>query len=82
MRKAPIVRPPARVALVGFCLLAGFVAAGCIAVGGSDTRNYQAPTLGRQLQDLKTAKDTGAINDAEYADAKARLISGDYNRRR
>ena len=40
-------------------------------MGGSD--NYQQPTLGKQLQDLKVARDTGAINDAEYTDARAKL---------
>jgi hypothetical protein len=67
-------------ALAGLLTLVGFAAAGCIAVGGSD--NYTAPTLGRQLQDLKTARDTGAVTDAEYQDAKNRLITGEYNRRK
>ena len=51
------------------CLLGG-----CIAVGGSD--NYQQPTLGRQLMDLKTARDTGAITPEEYERSKADLIAG------
>ena len=58
----------------------GAITAGCIAVGGTD--NYTQPTLGRQLQDLKVARDTGAINDAEYGDAKSKLIAGDYHRKR
>ena len=47
---------------------------GCIAVGGSD--NYQEPTLGKQLMDLKTARDTGAISPDEYEHAKADLVAG------
>ena len=30
---------------------------GCIAVGGTD--NYTKPTMGKQLMDLKTARDYG-----------------------
>lgn len=55
-------------------------AGGCIAVGGTD--NYQAPTLGRQLQELKVARDTGAINDAEYQDSKTKMLNGEYTRKR
>jgi hypothetical protein len=47
---------------------------GCMAFGGT-TRNYW-PTLGRQLCDLKAAHDSGAINDQEYCDSKARLLCG------
>ena len=54
--------------------------AGCIAVGGTD--NFTQPTLGRQLQDLKVARDTGAISDDEYKDCKGRLIAGQYSTRK
>ena len=47
---------------------------GCIAVGGNE--HYTKPTLGRQLMDLKTARDTGAIGDAEYEQAKDDLLRG------
>ena len=67
------------VVCAGVLCVAACLAAGCIAVGGSDS--YTAPTLGRQLQDLKVARDTGAMNDAEYNDAKGKLISGEYNRK-
>jgi hypothetical protein len=59
--------------------LTGAGLTGCIAVGGTD--NYTQPTLGRQLQDLKLAHDSGAVSDAEYAEAKNKLISGDYKRK-
>jgi hypothetical protein len=55
-------------------LLAGMLSAGCIAVGGSD--RYVQPTLGKQLQDLKCAKDSGAITESEYQLAKQNLICG------
>ena len=69
----------ARLIICFGCAL-GAITAGCIAVGGSD--NYTQPTLGRQLQDLKVARDTGAMNDQEYNEAKSKLISGDYYKKK
>ena len=51
---------------------------GCIGLsmgGGTKTESHN-PTLGQQLVDLKTAHDTGAINDAEYQTQKAKLLNG------
>jgi hypothetical protein len=46
----------------------------------STTNNSQhptvAPTIGQQLIDLKEARDTGAITDAEYEAEKAKLLNG------
>jgi hypothetical protein len=55
-------------------LLAGTLLTGCIAVGGNE--HYTKPTLGRQLMDLKTARDTGAMSDQEYQHAKEDLLHG------
>ena len=55
-------------------ILIGPLLTGCIAVGGSE--HYTKPTLGRQLMDLKTARDTGAISDHEYEHAKEDLLRG------
>ena len=52
----------------------GALVSGCIAVGGNE--HYTKPTLGRQLMDLKTARDTGAIGDTEYEQAKEDLLHG------
>jgi len=65
----------ARLVILSGCAL-GAITAGCIAVGGSD--NYTQPTLGKQLQDLKVARDTGAISEPEYNDARGKLINGEY----
>lgn len=46
--------------------------AGCIGNGGTEIHN--APSLGQELIDLKTARDVGAINDNEYHDAKSGLL--------
>lgn len=51
------------------------LASGCIAVGGRST--HDTPTLGRQLIDLKQARDVGAIDDAEFDAARARLLARD-----
>ena len=62
------VRHTLACALLGLALVPG-----CIAVGG--TENSQAPTLGKQLIDLKTARDTGAISQPEYDSAKTKLLA-------
>jgi hypothetical protein len=51
---------------------------GCLAlqIGGGDKREAQKPTVGQQLIDLKTAKDTGAISEADYQAQKAKLLEG------
>lgn len=57
------------------CALIGAAATlqGCIAVGG--TSRSEAPTLGRQLIDLKAAYDAGAMTEAEYSTAKSQMLS-------
>jgi hypothetical protein len=47
---------------------------GCIAIGTGPTSKHTNATLGQQLVDLKTAKDTGAITEAEYEAQKAKLL--------
>jgi len=76
MSRNHIASATCALAFAGLLTLLGLAASGCIAVGGSD--KYAIPTLGRQLQDLKVARDTGAVSDAEYQDAKSRLINGQY----
>jgi len=46
---------------------------GCIAIGNRDAQRPNA-TLGQQLIDLQKARDTGAINDAEYQSQKSKLL--------
>lgn len=60
--------------IVSTIALVSLVNGGCIAVGGSD--NYTQPTLGKQLMDLKTARDTGAISPEEYDHARSDLVAG------
>ena len=56
-------------------LAVGVLTAGCIAIGGSDRYESKNPTIGRQLQDLKTARDTGALSPQEYEQTKAKLLA-------
>jgi hypothetical protein len=50
---------------------------GCIglSLGGGTRTESHSPTLGEQLIDLKTARDNGAINEAEYQNQKAKLLA-------
>ncbi len=49
---------------------------GCLnlQLGGGSTTRPQPPTVGQQLIDLKKARDTGAISEAEYQAARAKLL--------
>jgi hypothetical protein len=64
-----------------FPVLIGFSAmtllSGCIglSLGGGTTSKSQSPTLGQQLTDLQVAKNSGAINEAEYQTQKAKLLA-------
>jgi hypothetical protein len=60
---------PTVIAFVFVTLLSG-----CIAIGTGPKSQHTNATLGQQLVDLKTAKDTGAITDAEYQVQKAKLL--------
>jgi hypothetical protein len=62
---------PTAVALSAMLLFSGCLA---LHVGGGDKKEYEKPTVGQQLIDLKAARDTGAITDAEYQAQKARLL--------
>jgi hypothetical protein len=57
------------------CLILTIGGAGCIAIGGSDRYESKCPTIGKQLQDLKVARDTGAISDEEYQRTKQKLLN-------
>ena len=50
---------------------------GCLAlqVGGGDKQESHKATVGQQLIDLKTARDTGAISEAEYQTQKAKVLN-------
>lgn len=66
--------PPknASIALAGVLLLTGCVG---LSVGGGSRPQTNAPTLGQQLMDLQQARNSGAINEAEYQAQKARLLN-------
>jgi len=62
-------------AAVAICSM--FLLTGCIGLqlGGGQSHEINNPTLGQQLVDLQKAKDSGAINDAEYQAQKAKLLN-------
>ncbi len=64
---------PALVGLAAMVFLSGCL---YIQLGGGSTSKPQPqpPTVGQQLSDLKKAKDSGAITDAEYEAQKAKLL--------
>jgi PBP1b-binding outer membrane lipoprotein LpoB len=64
---------PTAVALSAMLLFSGCLA---LNVGGGSKKAVENPTVGQQLTDLKTARDTGAITDAEYQTQKAKLLNG------
>jgi hypothetical protein len=64
---------PTAVALSAMLLFSGCVA---LHVGGGGKKEFENATVGKQLIDLKTAKDTGAITEAEYQAEKAKLLGG------
>ena len=50
---------------------------GCIGISGGSSRKCVMPTVGQELMDLKVARDTGAMSDHEYQQARARLVHCD-----
>ena len=46
------------------------------ACGGSTTTVKQTETQGKQLLDLKEAKDQGVITEKEYEKTKKKILSG------
>jgi hypothetical protein len=63
---------PTLIGLVSMTLLTGCLN---LQLGGGTSNRQQPPTVGQQLVDLKQAKDSGAITEAEYEAQKARLLS-------
>lgn len=66
-------------AAIGTAFLAVCVFTGCVVALGNRVPENQRdakgqPTLGKQLTDLKQARDSGAINEEEYQAAKKRLM--------
>jgi len=50
---------------------------GCVvALGNKVPPEDRRATLGKQLTDLKQARDSGAINEEEYQTAKKQLLDG------
>jgi hypothetical protein len=68
----------ARIFMIGsLAALCASLLSGCvIALGVPESDVKSKPTLGRQLSDLKRAKESGALTEDEYQAAKKRLLEG------
>ena len=62
---------PTAAALSALLLLTGCLA---LQVGGGDKKEERKATVGRQMIDLKAARDSGAITEAEYESQKAKVL--------
>ena len=62
-------------ALVSFGL-AAMLLNGCVIAFGNRVPDERKATLGKQLTDLKQARDSGALTEEEYLAAKKRLLDG------
>jgi hypothetical protein len=62
---------------LALALLTCTVLSGCvIALGNRVPTEDRKATLGKQLTDLKQARESGAITEEEYQTAKKRLVEG------
>jgi hypothetical protein len=65
-----------RLAAAGVLGLLAAAVSGCVVVADDSADSvHQSPTLGRELRDLKTARDEGAIEPAQYDSAKQKLLA-------
>jgi hypothetical protein len=62
---------PALIGLTSTTLLTGCLN---LQLGGGTTTKPQNATIGQQLMDLQTAKNTAAITEAEYQAQKAKIL--------
>jgi hypothetical protein len=72
------IRILAKLQLLAALLALAVAASGCILVAGNSEAKGQArpqPTLGQQLIDLKKARESGALNEADYQAQKQKLLT-------
>ena len=64
-----------RIAILSSLIIAAVGFTGCVvALGDHDSGKVLRTTRGQELMDLKRARDTGAITEAEYETQKAKLL--------
>lgn len=60
--------------ICGVILCSMLTLSGCLFIGGGGKTVTTNPTMGQQLQELKEARDRGAISEDEYQKAKQRML--------
>lgn len=65
---------PSRLAAAALLCVVCFGAGGCLLISDS-SNEARSPTLGRELRDLKVARDEGAIAPEEYDTARQKLLA-------
>ena len=63
-----------RFAVAGLFCAALLGLSGCIVVS-DNSNDPQTPTVGRELRDLKAARDDGAIDPGQYHDARQKVLA-------
>ena len=63
-----------RLAAAGLLCLGSAGLPGCVVVS-DNSNDPQNPTVGRELTDLKVARDKGALGEEEYHDARHKVLS-------
>ena len=64
-----------RIAILSGLIIAAVNLCGCVvALGNHDADKITRTTRGQELMDLKRARDTGAITEAEYEAQKRKLL--------
>jgi len=67
-----------RAAIVLLGAIISITSAGCLAIEGGDRTEARNPTVGRQLIDLKAARDNGAISQDEYERTKTKILNENH----
>ena len=60
--------------LLGLAMLASFT--GCALFNKGTVHYNRTTTIGRELLDLKEARDTGAMSEEEYVEVKKEIMRG------
>ncbi len=72
MKRVIRLKGPLTLTALGLC--AAFLLTGCLAFQVGGDKSSVQPSVGQQLVDLKKARDSGAMTEAEYECQRAKLV--------